>query len=395
MWSQLWRVTLIDSWNFNSSYSKRTITWGRANVKYLKWNTTPSKKIQVEFGIEKTEYYDYLLPINNENVIYDVLNDENKEVAERTFISDYNSQPFTSYAKRYNSKILETSGNNEQFLFFTDPHLAIQSGGAEGMKEITIPVVNFMQAVYNASPFSFCMCGGDWLGNSDTPDVASSKLTYIDGFMRKKFSNYLPINGNHDTNYQGKETAESEVGTGRIENGVLKEFTLKFRDENRMYYAYNAPTSRVYVFDTGTENETISAYQNEQLSWFATRLLSDNTEHIIIALHIIYPSIVGGTVQPITEKILQIAQAYNNRSTITINGVSYDYASVTGKVSFCISGHTHSDYTATINDIPCIITTQTIVSGVCTFDMCIADWTNKKLHLLRVGNGSDRTVNIL
>jgi hypothetical protein len=310
-----------------------------------------------------------------------------RDVLHNTFIADYNTADYQTAVDNYNAALVAMSGDTEQFLYFTDPHLAVQTGGGSGMKPITEQYINLMQAVYNAAPLSYCICGGDWLGNGDTPATAASKLSYIDGFCKKKFINFLPVIGNHDTNYQG---------TARFSVSTIKNLTQKTREEQKLYYRYDTPTAHLYVFDTGTENEAIGAYQNGQLEWFANSLDTDNNAHIILTMHIVYYSPTNlQVIQPISDKILEIAAAYNARGTVTVNGTAHDYSAATGAVSFCIAGHTHFDHESVVRTIPVVLTTNTTAGNTCTFDMCLVDWAAKKLYLKRVGSGSDREVNIL
>lgn len=70
-----------------------------------------------------------------------------------------------------------------------------------------------------------------------------------------------------------------------------------------------------------------------------------------------------------------------------------------------IAGHTHRDYDNVLYDIPYVMSMDGTAEGaqdegwsnarLCTFDMCIADWSTKKLNMVRVGYGSDRTIDIL
>ena len=197
-----------------------------------------------------------------------------------------------------------------------------------------------------------------------------------------------------------------QPGTGKISDSTLANLWQKFREERKAYYRYDAPNSHIYVFDTGVENETVGTYQNAQLDWFANALLSDNSPHIIIALHILYPyTISSGTIEPLTDKVFLIAQAYNARTAITINGNTYDYSTSTGTVSFGIAGHTHRDTSGVLHDIPFVVSMDGTAQGaqeaglssdrLCTFDMCLADFGTKTLKLLRVGYGENRTIGIL
>ena len=310
-----------------------------------------------------------------------------RDVLHNTFIADYNTADYQTAVDNYNAALVATGGDTEQFLFFTDPHLAVQTGGVGGMKPITEQYINLMQAVYNAAPLSYCICGGDWLGNGDTPATAASKLSYIDGFCGRKFRNFLPVIGNHDTNYQG---------TARFSVDMIKNLTQKTRDQQRLYYRYDTPTARLYVFDTGTENEAVGTYQNSQLEWFANSLDTEGSAHIILTMHIVYYSPTNlQAIQPISDKILEIAAAYNARGTVTVNGTAHDYSAATGTVSFCVAGHTHFDHESVVRTIPVVLTTNATAGNTCTFDLCLADWAAKKLYLKRVGSGSDREVNIL
>lgn len=305
---------------------------------------------------------------------------------------------FTTKCQQFSSLLLGDTVNNveapadcESFLFFTDPHLLEFSDYESEMYEFIAQI----QKYYNSTPTTFCLCGGDWLGNSDLPGEACFKLGYINGFMHSMFKDCVMLVGNHDTNYQGKKDAESAKNTTRLSAQSIVD--LWYRREGKCYFKYKGANTTFYCFDTGTENQTLAAYDNygwEQATWFANSLLTDDSSHIAIAAHILYYS--GTSIQPLTSQILAIAQAYNDRTSISVNGVSYDYSAKNGKVEFEISGHLHADNVVTINDIPCILTThvRANVDLGPTFDLVLADYTNRKVHLIRVGSGSDRVVNL-
>lgn len=259
--------------------------------------------------------------------------------------------------------------------------------------------INFIEAIYNASPISYFLSGGDWLGHGDTPATAISKLSFADGFMRKKIHHYYPMLGNHDVNEQGVANVGDAQGTGKLDNATLTNVWQIFRENQQMYYTVSAPNSKVYVFNSGGQNEALGTYQYDQLKWFANALENDNSPHIILAIHILYISVSENTIQPISNVIMQIAQAYNARGTITVDSEVFDFTNATGKISFCIAGHYHGDASGTLYDIPYVITkdgtAMDTTDKLCTFDMCIADWEQKKLYTMRVGDGTDRTINIL
>ena len=92
----------------------------------------------------------------------------------------------------------------EAFLFFTDPHLL---GGeneyGEKEKEKLVSSFALPKAVYDTLPLSFCLCGGDWLNQRETREVAKEKLLYVDKYLNSLFPQYYKMMGNHDTNYLG------------------------------------------------------------------------------------------------------------------------------------------------------------------------------------------------
>jgi hypothetical protein len=288
-------------------------------------------------------------------------------------------------AKQF-SALFNSTDNVESFLFFTDPHLAEASGWETNFAKYT----DYIHKVYDVTPTSFCVCGGDWIGNSDTMDAACYKLGRIDSRMRSLIREYCPVVGNHDTNYQGKLDASSANYTGTLTNATIR--NLWFRREGAAYYRYEGATSAMYVLDSNVEDSAMTAYRWQQIDWLAESLKAEKMPNAFIALHIIYAAGGGTTVVPLADNAMAVAEAYNARETVTLNGKTYDFAGCTGKVRFVIGGHTHADATGTAHGIPFVITTKMMQSGVATFDLALADYDAGKLHLVRVGEGESRTV---
>lgn len=57
--------------------------------------------------------------------------------------------------------------------------------------------------LYDNLSLGFYICGGDWLNQRDSQDMAKEKLLYADQLMKTTFSKYYKIMGNHDTYYLG------------------------------------------------------------------------------------------------------------------------------------------------------------------------------------------------
>ena len=316
-------------------------------------------------------------PIAYDEIQYDFVNSTAKAVSIDSAIGSFSDD-------------VAVGNDIEQFLFFTDPHIFPHAIDEAGM-ELAIGLI---EKTYNNSPASFVLCGGDWLQSNDTKSEAAYKLGRIDAIMRAKFGErYYPILGNHDTNYQGASHQQTPYDfTDKISNEGLK--NLWFREYGSNYYEFIAPNkTRFYVFDTQLDwYVDMDSYKWEQSQWFASELIQNDDDHSVISLHII-KNYADENVLPFPEELTLIAQAYNARNTISVNGVSYNFGNCSGKVALMIGGHLHSDLDGETNDIPWIITTNTTYTP--RFDLCVIDYDDAKFRTYRVGDGSNREINIV
>jgi hypothetical protein len=204
------------------------------------------------------------------------------------------------------------------------------------------------------------------------------------------FKEYHPVLGNHDTNYQGKETASSENYTGQLTQETINALWFK----RKAYYSFDGANSKCYVFDSGIEHNSMTAYDWEQIDWFGNALKDDDAEHSIIFIHMIKES-NSETFYVLANNISSIVAAYNNHSTVTLNGIQYDFTECTGKIEFWTVGHTHQDATGTLGGIP-YFTTKTNGSGsnVPVVDLALVDYGERKVYLTRCGSGADRIINL-
>ncbi len=325
------------------------------------------------------------------------------EIQDRTFNAAYHTgaQKFADVCRKYSMLFNGDETNDiaavdkcEAFLWFTDPHVFTDmNGGIPKMEEY----IAQLQKYYNSTPTTFVLCGGDWLGNSDTPDMACYKMGYIDGICRSMFDKCYMLVGNHDTNYQGKKDTDSATWTTRLSRTAIR--NLWYRDIGRAYYDFEGINTHFYCFDTGTENQALTHdndYGYEQALWFAENLLKETHPHIAMAAHIYYYN--DDTVQPLTKLLFQIASSYNNRTTIVVKNKSYDFTDATGRVEFMMAGHNHKDYTLVDSRIPVIATldcgnSQTYTDD-CSFDLVFVDYDSRKIKCIRAGVGEDREINL-
>lgn len=282
------------------------------------------------------------------------------------------------------SALFNNASTIESFLFFTDPHTKRGIDWADK----TAKHIENIKTIYDMSPVDFCVSGGDWLNDSDTQVEACSALAFIDSQMRKSFDKYYMIMGNHDTNYQGILETNSAANTGRLTVDTIN--NLWFRKNGKAYYSFNGRNTTFFIFDTGIDwNSSFDNYSLEQAVWFAECLKNSSHEHIAIGGHMLHVSSTDDF-SPLMDKICEISKAFNDRSTIVINGVTYDFDKAVGKIEFLFAGHSHADLTGTLHDIPYFITTMS-ASG---YDLVLVDYTARNINLVRIGNGTDRVINL-
>lgn len=277
-----------------------------------------------------------------------------------------------------------TSTNIESFLFFTDPHLL---GYAGSMNYNTFyKYMGNIKQVYNNTPTDFIVSGGDWLNAQDTQEQAIYKLGQVDAYMHKNFKNYYCISGNHDCNYQGKLTSDSEDNTGRLNDTTR--VNLWYRDYKKSYYYFDGKSSRNYIFDTEIDwNTSMNDFKWAQINWFCTDLIETDKPHNTIIAHIIYNTGAQGSGQitPMATTLGQIIEAYNSHASLTLNNKTYNFSNCTGRIDYVLSGHRHYDESYTLGGIPSIVTENVQKTAFGSFECILADYDNHKLYVVGFG----------
>jgi len=398
--------TRVDQWGSDPTRNSRTVqnTTG-AVIKFMRWERVldNNRHIQTEYGQIVSEYQEYfpatknVIPfIEGSNVFISLPTAENSwNSALHTGLKDYATPcaKFSALMAGDSVNSVDAIDKCEAFMFFTDPHTQY----ASGMNHFE-EYMGQIQKVYRSTPATFALCGGDWLGNGDTPSEAAYKLGLVGATCKSMFDKCYMLVGNHDVNNQGKKDSQSANWTTRLPIESLKNLWYDGQDA---YYSFEGRNTKFYCFDTQTGTDSLSAldnYGNVQAKWFADSLLIETSPHIAIALHMIYTDNAETTWCALSHLALQIACAYNTRGTITVDGTVYDFSSAVGMVEFVMAGHTHFDsshtYTEDGASIPVIITTdcgngQTFPTDA-TFDLVFVDYDNRQIKCIRVGSGSDR-----
>ena len=323
--------------------------------------------------------YGYLLNQRNKQLIENVVNYMPYLPSIVSSNVATNQSKIEEYANHFADK-----ENIEPFMYFTDPHLTQFSGNAWRAE-----FDNFMGAFgayYKESAVDRVFCGGDWFGHSELPSEAYYRLGLINSTMRHYFKNYHMVCGNHDTNYQGRKDENSERWTGKISDKTMANMLC---GQPRPWYTVQGRNTEFYIFDSQTEKRELDEYLNEQIEWFAETLLESTAKNIVLMPHMVWYW-TDKLLQPVMREIMAIAKAFNERGTYG----DYNFINASGRIRFVMCGHLHTDSVDTVNGIPVISTTHARDGGVPTFDLCLIDYDNAKVEMVRVGTGENRTVTI-
>lgn len=375
--------------NNTLSYRHLALRESDKDCAYIKWNgDAPVIECMVNYGIDILPYTVYFKNAKqNESDIKKVDTTDVNYIGNSTLVSK--CMEFTNLF--YGDYIVSgktAPSKTESFLFFTDPHTVEDSEWENGCRNMLQTIKNY----YDSTPTSFIMCGGDWIGNSDTPDKACYKLGLIKGFMDKLFLNNYLIVGNHDTNYQGKADESSEIRTTRLSNDAISGL---WYDGGKAYYSFKGNYTTFYCFDTGVENQKLEDCDNyfwDQAIWFANSLIKNESEHIIIFMHILY---YNNVINQMANQVNDISKKFNNREIKYINNIPYNFSNVKGKIDFILCGHNHSDSNGlTEGGIAYAITKNAYPNGTPTFDMVMINYDNRIINLVRVGEGNSRKISM-
>ncbi len=248
---------------------------------------------------------------------------------------------------------------------------------------------------------------------------------------------YFPANGNHDDNSIWDQVIKAETSTNHLSNEELYKIFYnhlpktgaKFDEKNPgLYYYYDDSTLKVrYIFlDTGdipykidekgklvyTKQHTFAISQN-QADWFINEALAvpDEEYDIVVVAHAFAYDDDSGSKN--LKLINDILDAYKSGKEIDSKYCDGDFlvdvrtdfkSKKRGNIIACFAGHHHKDFVKyTDLGIPLIFIDCTIMYNYETkradgdkseilFDMVTIDRDDKKIHLIRIGAGSDRIV---
>ena len=286
---------------------------------------------------------------------------------------------------------IQNSNVSEAFIFFTDPHLL---SGEDQFTRTTKNNLNdsFKSAkeLYDKLMLDFCLCGGDWLNQRDSQEMAKEKLLYADQLMKTTFNKYYKIMGNHDTNYLGFVSKDKDKRGDLPRSFIDGEY---FSETGSAYYSFDGRETRFFILDSGLDWEiSMDEYRWEQIIWLAEQLRANDREHIVIGIHMFYSE---DRITPMSEILIKLCDAFNEKRVITIGDREIDFTFAKGKIHLIFSGHNHKDgltYEGINRSLPVVRTCNYTINGTHTFDLFLIDYDQMIIRMIRVGQGEDRKV---
>ena len=285
------------------------------------------------------------------------------------------------WRKRFEDYSALFDGNGGHgFLFFSDPHTMPSKLYGVPQSDMLMRLKENRWILENTAA-RHLICGGDWITARYTQAEARFYNSRVPALIRREIGeNAYTLVGTHDlyTEYCGGEMTEAQLA--RV-----------WFDKDVGYYTIDGRDTRCFCFDSGPMLIAMTDYRWAQVAWFGELLRTNTYMHLYGAIHIWTDGL--NNISELTVNLTTLADAFNKKTGVLINGVVYDYTNATGTFHFMVAGHWHEDFTRTMNNIPCFGTSESH-TGLCT-DACYADWENAALHMVRFGHGSSRGFGII
>lgn len=310
-------------------------------------------------------------------------------------VPDYWKTELDEGVEAINTALCTAGRKKSMFLFYSDAHWNYGSQVSPAL----------LKYLYQNTGMTKTFYGGDIINDKSTD---YDGMAYLWDWRKqlKNLPNHHSVAGNHDGGDNGIYFAEQYVYGYLL--AAEETFDIVRGDKGLYYYMDNpCEKTRYLCLDTGCQD--YSSLSDEQMTFIVESLKSTpDGWHIVVVAHIWYevdydqynirPIPIKG-ISATASSVLAILDNYNSR-----NG---EFSDCGAWVEFCIGGHVHYDYDAkSSTGIPIILvetdsqhtrgnytytagtTTEASVNGI------IADYTNHKIHVVRIGRGESRDVNI-
>jgi predicted phosphodiesterase len=332
--------------------------------------------------------------------IYDITEMKNnpvyKEVQDEYAVPGYFSSHMATQITKIQTainagKTVNYGTDIETFVFITDVHWANNKKNSPAL----------IKEILDKTSIKTVICGGDLIGGHNS--TKEGALEEIHGFTNSITGipcyDYYAVYGNHDNNGNSNDDISIKLTPEEEYNSLYAPFAEKanvhwiWEDYPDVFtgsvikndYYFDHPRTRTRYICIDWKNP----FQNtNRATWLTSVLSKDDGYRVVVIYHGMY---AGSEFTPEHTQIMQYIEPYKN------------------EVVAVITGHTHADNVIDYfgdGSVPVIITScdtfdpthnTGMVAGTYTeqcFDVFVIDYTNSKIKIIRIGNGSDREVNI-
>ena len=261
-------------------------------------------------------------------------------------------------------------------------------------------------------------CGDVYTKHQSKQDALNSLASFASKFAVGKNYSMSFVKGNHDDN---------NYGVGQLSNAEILSSYYSYIGKNSAYYYTDIPAKKVRLVFLDTRQTSIDyslsngdatekAYVTTEVNWLIDTLNGVPSGYsVVVFMHAIWwgaGSLSTGSLIPSeTGGVQGVLSLYNSKSSgVVFDTIPADFTSANGEALFCISGHTHLDYSHLIRGIVCLSSSsdsyvmanirpdnRTHAQGTVTehvLDVLLIDTENKKLKTIRIGSGQDREFNL-
>lgn len=290
----------------------------------------------------------------------------------------------------------ESGISGDRLVFFTDYHAPNNSGFSH----------NLIKQIVNKCGIGKVVFGGDILDDRTSIALAIKDIRDFKDLFHDV--NMYSIIGNHE--YNNPSSSESKLDIMPTTSQI---FNIMCKDKEHEYgnigsngeYWFDNPVQKIRYFVLPSNYHSWIIIGTRK--WFAEQVaLTPNGYTIIVLSHVGF-KIENGQ-QILTDQfsvIASIMDAVKTKTSVVADSVTYDYSNMNVNVACALTGHLHKDsYVKTDGGIPIFGTTCDSMREDATglnrevgtytehaFDIVDIDTKNRKVSLIRVGAGADRS----
>lgn len=329
-----------------------------------------------------------------------------RELQEKTFPSYYDAEIDAVITEVKAKNLLSAYGDS--FIFSTDLHYRDITQVANTDNEgHTIDLAKYVALNTNNKLF---ICGGDILSENHTKSEALNLLWRFACNASKAFGDdFRILFGNHDDNHTQSDASTSESRTlseNELYATLVKAYENAVISNDKLHYYWDNPNQKIrYVaLNTGTG---VNMNYDSQYAWLDNVIKGVSEGYrIVILAHGVFTSYTDATTYTISTgltNMLNMCDAYNMHTSVTIGNVTYDYSNIANRAIVAVlCGHVHKDggiYYGS-SSIPVIVTAMDAFSvngnqagtvNEHTIDFVNLDFTNEKIYLTRLGRNGNTT----